>query len=183
MKPKNDGFRTDLGPPREPKISKKRWRVLQKSTFPAFRFEAPLVPLRDPFSAHFGAPNGLQNGPESTPKITSKFVPSKDAQIGLQRPSKGPQVGPQIGPKSVSDPSRAPSGHHETPNPPPRALRTPSWTPPGTPSWTSPGPPGSPSGPLRNPSGNCSGSPRKSSQGPLRGPIQLGLGWRDSRSD
>ena len=105
LKPKNDGFRTDLGPPREPKISKKHWRVLQKSTFPAFRFEAPLVPLRDPFSTHFGAPNGLQNGPESTPKITSKFVPSKDAQIGFQRPSKGPQVGPQIGPKSASDPA------------------------------------------------------------------------------
>ena len=137
-----------MGPPREPKISKKHWRVVQKSTFPAFRFEAPLVPLWDPFSAHFGAPNGFQNGPESTPKITSKFVPSKDAQIGLQRPSKGPQVGPQIGPKSVSDPSRTPSGHHETPNPPPGALRTPSWTPPG--------PPGTPREPLREPPGTSS---------------------------
>ena len=105
LKPKNDGFRTDLGPPREPKISKKQWRVLQKSSFPAFRFEAPLVHLRAPFAAYFGGPNGLQNGPESTPKITSKFVPSKDAQIGFQRPSKGPQVGPQIGPKSASDPA------------------------------------------------------------------------------
>ena len=139
-----------MGPPREPKISKKHWRVVQKSTFPAFRFEAPLVPLRDPFSAHFGAPNGLQNGPESTPKITSKFVPSKDAQIGLRRPSKGPQVGPQIGPKSASDPSRAPSGHHETPNPAPGALRTPSWTPPGPPPGPPRDPPGAPPGAPRD---------------------------------